>query len=1258
MQDAQPTQKLSGFDPTSIFENSPGFEAGEGEFIVGGSSRQVLGRMAACFMGFCSHEGLSYFRGITVIAPPLLVWDHSDEDINSMLLKGLEDMGGRPLSADGARKFLETVTVHRCQQLDMSEVVDAVESSANRQIILIAESSKFRDTKLKQEWALGRSGTLLPEDIWVPHASRLAAACLTAAKPLGSVVVFSAIEEAPVKDESIQQLNSVDMLYPIIIEYKGDPDIKELLSEQVPRWVALAAGGFAQKAFEELDNAGLEGSVKQQIALQLAARAGDSDKVREILRARLADLEKLSSDDLARLGRMAHMHGDSDTATHFFAAAVDDLSTQMWLETALLTLTSLGEVDLVERCWTRLQALFPRSLILQENREFRLLVMCDANPSADQAPPSRVGFADFHIYIADALRPKAEVNYVDLSEKVILNWPSQEKLAAICVAFHALRRQDLSSALNFAIAAAEDPTYETQAVRVLLGTLRRMLLLESRPTEGMETYKSALLYILRYLGSHPEEASFRASLASAFTVEMAGGIGLPMLASFAFEVSALGAQLEAAPSIPNAISHEEFMAFLFRCTEWMEQQTVIELGVTRLPADIVRGDAARFILPLEHLMQEGVHNHETPDDIALLERSAYILGLLHPHAPEYSADLEGLRLLAAKFSLTGQPQHARNIAEQMLLQAGGSLKRQRLAWSNYADIYQRARSPVDALIGLTCAALTDATLSPAALFQEAYTLLRVTRDLHLYDIARAILPVCKKLYELQAVGEMGQQRLVGIEIALDTAQANNLDEEGLFALLERARAHCDSVMQGRDELLSSAAQFLQIAGAVERSGYAITPEAVVLRQALSQRLGADTTTFLKAISAAFPSAEEVVWLHNRLESANNSEDIPADQMSVVIAAHRLLLPQTPEISEEDAAVAVELLSDHAVELSKPAGPLDVGWPARFIRDLSAAGLGVLMLATDASGELVAILAEQGQMRVLRPDVKERSFESRLKTWTATYPYQYGLIERDEGNEEFYLSMQDFELPMPDTDKVLVVAQPALQQLAYNLVLLNAQFAGASKAIGLAPSLTWFDSIRQRASATSNKRHAWISCSLQSEAYGTMDMIFSRLAPLLGQHGFATDTSGRIPDNLHGASIAVVTAHGQLTSEHRYIHSIADEQELTESPLALARALAGVELVILFVCSGGRVDRHPMTNTTVSLPKMLLDRGCRAVIASPWPLTHAVPGNWLERFLEAWETGNTVVEANFKANLYVQERLGPEPALCHAMTVYGDVLLTK
>ena len=47
---------------------------------------------------------------------------------------------------------------------------------------------------------------------------------------------------------------------------------------------------------------------------------------------------------------------------------------------------------------------------------------------------------------------------------------------------------------------------------------------------------------------------------------------------------------------------------------------------------------------------------------------------------------------------------------------------------------------------------------------------------------------------------------------------------------------------------------------------------------------------------------------------------------------------------------------------------------------------------------------------------------------------------------------------------------------------------------------------------------------------------------------------------------------------------------------LAAAVRNVGIVVLFVCSGGRADKHPAANTTLGLAKQILDRGCSAVIA--------------------------------------------------------------
>lgn len=1248
---------ILGFDPSSIFKSEHKFQPGDGYFVIGADTQEVLGRMAAEFLRLRHLGGSRYILGVTVIAPPSAIWDHSDDEIKAMVIKGVEDMAREPLPTEVAPHLGDLVRVHRCTRLDIDEVVEAVAACEERQIILIPASSKYRDSQLQPSFSLGRSTSLLAEDFWVPHVVRLGRACTELAEIKGSFIVFSANEDLLVKKANLDKLNEVEMLFTVLVGNDADKQLGDLLSNQVPRWVALAAGGQAQEAYQEIDTANLDASLKRQILMQVAARAGEKERVLAILREYLPQMGDLTADMLARLGRLANTYDDKAAARQFFDAAIDGLEDKLWLEVSLLTVTSLGAADLVERVWKRLKTLFPTSVILRENLELRLLKMCEVQVTAPEVV-SRAGFEDVHSHIADTLLPATLVDYDTLVAQVRQRWPQHVGLAALCASLHALEHRNLPAALAYGVEASQDEQHEAQAVRVLLGTLRRMFLLETAAEVGFQPFKIALAVILRFLGRHPDEASLRADVASALSVESAGRIGLPVLVSLSLDVLAGEVTTAQPPEPAEPSSEQQFMNFFERAMVWMSEQPAVEAGAMRLPADIVGSDAARHIASLTNILRHAARHHESAEDLNFLEKAAFALCLLHPYAPQYCADLDGLRLLAAKLCLHGKPQRSRDYAEQILVLGQDSPQRQRLAWGSYADIYQRTRDPIDALVGLTCASLTQAPLEPADLFQEAYTLLRVARDLHLFDLARTALQACRRLYDLQGLGTQGEERLQGIELTLDVAQHSSLNPDQLLELLERTRLHCETVMRGTDELHPPAAQFLQIAGSVERAGGSLSSEAIALREELGRRLGTDTATLLRTISAPVPDLKDVLWLHNRVDAATNSEDAPADQYTVVLAAKRLLQQREVDISPDDFAVAIELLADRGIKLTGTVAPLQADWPATFIRNLSLAGVAVLLLATDSNDELVAVVAEAGQLRVVRPARKQRSFEKCLDAWASNYPYRYGCIEREEGNGEFYQSMGELELPMPNADMVVVVAQPLLQQIPFNLALVNGDFAGETKAIGLTPSLTWLNDARQRPANTSRARHAWISCSQQTEAYGALDMIYARLGPLFEQHGFTTDTSGRIPANVRGANIAVVTAHGQLTAEKRYIHSIADENDLTESAVTLARALAGVDLVVLFVCSGGRVDPHPMANTAVSLPKMLLDRGCRTVIASPWPLAVTVPGNWLEPFLDAWDAGDTAIVANFKANAFARERLGPEPAHGLAMTVFGDVLLTR
>lgn len=91
---------LSGFDPSPLFSGGQALQFGEANLIVGGSARQVLGRMAACVLNFLKPDGIRYIRGVTLLAPPQSVWDFPYVDVHRMLLQGLEDVHCKSMPAE------------------------------------------------------------------------------------------------------------------------------------------------------------------------------------------------------------------------------------------------------------------------------------------------------------------------------------------------------------------------------------------------------------------------------------------------------------------------------------------------------------------------------------------------------------------------------------------------------------------------------------------------------------------------------------------------------------------------------------------------------------------------------------------------------------------------------------------------------------------------------------------------------------------------------------------------------------------------------------------------------------------------------------------------------------------------------------------------------------------------------------------------------------------------------------------------------
>ncbi|MBX9848611.1 MAG: hypothetical protein K2X64_04905, partial [Rhodocyclaceae bacterium] len=192
----------------------------------------------------------------------------------------------------------------------------------------------------------------------------------------------------------------------------------------------------------------------------------------------------------------------------------------------------------------------------------------------------------------------------------------------------------------------------------------------------------------------------------------------------------------------------------------------------------------------------------------------------------------------------------------------------------------------------------------------------------------------------------------------------------------------------------------------------------------------------------------------------------------------------------------------------------------------------------------------GVVRAIEQPQYEKTFQHRFHAWLQKYPMDYGLIDRRDGNNAFFLTMEKLNVCLPKADRLLLVAEPFLQPITANLVVQYeddglSYFAGTKTAIGTVPSLSWFSSVRS-AKRTGNAGYkAWISTTpnLGEQVVDVQDVparadTLSVALELLGgcfeRFGFTVNTSRRLPSDMKDAGLAVVTAHGGLNRDKRYL----------------------------------------------------------------------------------------------------------------------------
>jgi len=1254
------TSQIEGFDPRMIYGEGVGVESAD--LLVGVDTDSVVARVAAC--SFCvsvfmNSAGAPIFKGVTVITPPGGLWEKSDDELLRLVKDGLRVLSGSTPNDSLDEYISERIVIARCTSLDSAELIQTLEAQSER-LIIIPHADAYRHLNAVEPIYEGRTSARLPADKWVPHLAAWADQYLRTIEETGNYLLLLTEQSSQIDEKHRARLEAVERLYPGYFKTSYTDEIQTIFTENAARWCSLASSNRMDEVLREIEDLDIpDVGVKHQLKIQTLARSSYRHDMMLALRSYLDSGLEIPGEMAAKFGRSAARAGDLKLAKDLVAHGLHAVTDQTLLEVLLIEVGDLGDHDLQLSVYHRLKTLFPKSPQLTSFRESLLISLSMAPENSNSISTlSQIELSGFE---ADLTRLIGSSSSLELDEFLLAPniKPRQRDLAHLCFAAYASKRGNYEDAIRFAIGVSNPGPLDDRACWLVISAVRQLFLKEGAQ-DLVDRLEEPFSYIRRFIATHPSPPHMREEFSHLFSADVSASLGMPLAGS-----QVLTLIQEFIPLAPKQehddepiASMDECEAFLKRVSTWEQKMGGFDVSHTRIPTNVIAENPQALLNRICFIINNMPDNSDN-EYLEYVEHLSFIACALARDVPNTEADINALRMVAGYLATAGQAQRARDRAELILDIAGESNSKRRAAWTAFADIYQRVHNPVVALVGLALAFELRQIRSPSQSWLELYVLFRTLRDAGLYSYALDLLNNLKELTLLVDEPEGNLERIKTMELNLRLMYRESRDEATLIQLVQEAEEHCRHILQNdrQCEVQPAIAALAQAIALLEHHGGTPSAEAKLLLETALGNLDPHRSSYLTAMTANNPSFQQILLLNRNITSTRNAEDIPRDLKAAELSIRRFLRAPNGAIPVDTAAATIELLADQGLDTSEGVRELDGKWPLEYARQIIPDDGAVLMMALDADGMLASLTIDHNQTAFARQDELEAPFKEALSAWSKKYPLEYGYIDRDAGNNEIYLSMGQLAVPLPESRRLIVIAEPALQQIPINIALINGEFVGRGCAIGYVPSLTWLEAKRRQPRSTDSRRVAWVS-EATGRGMEVLGQILMRTEYPLREHDFEIDTSPNLPANLKGAKMAVVGAHGSLTSDDKYFHRISDEGTLTISPATLARALSGTELAIIFICSGGRTDKHPLDNTAVGLPKHLLSAGCRAVIASPWPLAAIPTGTWLESFLEGWDGGLSVLDATLQANQAVEQAYGNVPQYSWAMTVYGDALLKK
>ena len=1277
MDKEQKIQWESGFDWLYFFNNQGGSPAGI-DIICGGAVQieKRIGELLFVLLSCIRDEsGHNIYKAINIISPP-----NSDKKkaFFDAFQNAAQKLGGRPLT-DNEREYCKRkILFTNADSFEFDAVLSPIKNSEANTFILILDACKYRDHQVEIQRV---NASLQNEDIWVPHLFSLASSCIESAQKNNTCILIDVGMFAPQKTSNIEKLKSLDPCGLFICE---DQSLSFILSTESDKWITLAKAGQQEEALRLIDD--LHESLdihKPLLKIQTLHMGGLSNEATEIIRTiENLDSSLYSADVKVRLALIASKANDLylvEKLLKLVELEVENLSID-FLESGL-DICSKHSINpsLETQCFQVLDAVYPHSETLHEYKIFKLLKACkNAQSKLQYASAGKdIDLQNFSALLIELLQTPTP-DYVEIVESLSSQHPQFSSISKLCCAIHALEKGIDAEAI-FILNNIEQLTFNLQ----ICATKMQLLILENfilnkNSSEGIddETILKVVQSLINFLAKNTDTGLItgmgfiRLRLTELLSLNTSGNKGVAYLLKIFLDSLDNNNVINLEQTPHKKCSENEFNEFFKAYKNWFKKNNIFNLEFIEFPKELLTTSADALWPWIEERVNfASQHSDYKQGDESVLESFAQIACALAPHTSNKKNDLVVLKVIAQKLISIGMQQKARDYAELLLMRAGKNLERQRLAWFAFSDIYHRCRIYHEALLGIACAFSIQTPISKHQYIEEHYCTIRLFRDLGFYDFSSFYFD--KLVSFVKNNGGFSLERLESIGIGLELSKFNHSDLrleaiQNLYNLSERLALNIQSLIAINEDMLPTYSLAYQIIDLCKTYNVELSKTTKLQFTAAKYQLEKQQHPLASLFDTDSISTEQLFEQMKAKEMARYASDVPHDDALYIHTARTYLSKEI--VPNNDSLIFLhEVLTEHAIDSrSSDIDDIRQNWLPPSMNEFKEIALNIAsrknctlqLLSLNKKNELIrtTVDKEKNVSSLIEP----RSIFSldALKRWENEYPYAYGAD--NENANIFYTSLNGIGVSkeIVDNDRLIFISDVKLQKIPPPLYMIEGDLLGNSGvATASAPSLSWLHHDMNRSKNYINGFYAWISNAATEKAAGTLAFLATLLKETLEQYQIPLDENSAISKKLANAELVIVGAHGGITNSGGYFQQIADEGEFKSSPLNFARSIQNAGVVILFVCNAGRLDHHQTANTTISLPKELLNNGCSAVVASSWPLDIQVAARWLPTFLEAWNAGDMIIDANKKANDSIKLS-GYEPKDYLAMNIYGNPFIKK